>query len=107
MSWDGGDPNSENWVYYDIYFGQNPDNLTFIETIGPYPAFQIHIGPFDLGIVDSEGTYYWRIIARDNEGNQREGSTWEFTIYLYYIPSQPSQSKPVRPNSQQSTPSSS
>ena len=66
LSWDGGDPDPKDSVYYDVYFGESyPFNIT---TIGPYPANQtrIEFGPIELECFTH---YFWYICAYDENSN--------------------------------------
>jgi len=77
ISWDGGDYDPGDTVTYDIYFGtiQNPP---LIDTIGPFGFGQININ-YDLPNLDSNKKYYWKIIAKDEQGANSEGPLWCFT----------------------------
>ena len=89
LSWDGGDPDSDDTVMYDVYFGDSspPD---FVESIGPYPASQTSIS-YDPGTMDTITTYYWQIVAEDNHEESTEGPIWDFTTENNppYTPSNP------------------
>jgi hypothetical protein len=77
LSWDGGDPDPEDTVTYDIYFGSyNPP--PYEATIGPYPANQTRI-EYDPGELIYYKKYYWHVVAIDNYGLQTEGPIWSFT----------------------------
>ncbi|MCJ7696981.1 MAG: hypothetical protein MUO73_01450, partial [Thermoplasmata archaeon] len=49
LSWDGGDYDPGDVVYYDVYFGTNPDPA-LLERIGPFRWDQINI-IYDLELV--------------------------------------------------------
>ena len=78
LCWVGGDPDPDDMVTYEVYFGE--------ETNPPYYAI---IGPFSANITDFEfkiislleicSTYYWKIISKDNHGLVSEGPIWSFT----------------------------
>jgi C1A family cysteine protease len=76
LRWTGGDPNSEDSVTYDIYFGKTSDPL-YVTTIGPFSAGQTSI-MYSLGTLEKNSRYYWRIVAVDNNGAEREGAIWQF-----------------------------
>jgi hypothetical protein len=77
LSWDGGDPDPEDTVTYDIYFGSyNPP--PYEATIGPYPANQTRI-EYDPGELIYYKKYYWHVVVIDNYGLQTEGPIWSFT----------------------------
>ncbi len=70
--WSGGDPNSGDVVKYNFYLqANNPspyliaDNLT-----------EARYHPDSLKF---ETTYYWRIIAIDNNGSRTKSPVWQFT----------------------------
>ena len=78
LSWTGGDPDPDDMVTYEIYFGDET-NPPYIMLIGPCPAnltnFIYQIGqPLEYCT-----TYYWQIVAEDNNGATTEGPLWSFT----------------------------
>jgi parallel beta-helix repeat protein len=77
LSWTGGDPDADDTVTYDVYFGTS-STPPLKATIGPYSATQSSI-TYDPGTLASNTEYYWQIIARDNYGITREGPLWDFT----------------------------
>lgn len=75
LSWSGSDPDSGDTLTYDVYFGitsepplvrQNLDETTYspIQPLLPMT------------------TYYWKIVARDNNGLTTEGEVWHFKTKL-------------------------
>jgi hypothetical protein len=78
LSWTGGDPDPDDTIIYDVYFG----------TSSPPP--QVATGQsdttYDPGTMDYMTTYYWQIVAWDNHGASTTGSIWEFTTEEEYIP---------------------
>jgi hypothetical protein len=86
LSWTGGDPDEDDIVVYDIYFGtsSNPGKVLDDATICSYkPATLSYNTP-----------YYWKIIAYDNHDESAEGPTWSFTTSNFVntppVPSIPS-----------------
>ena len=77
LSWVGGDPDDEDMVTYDVYFG-TVSSPPFKDRIGPYSATQSLI-PHELGILGYNTKYYWQIVAWDNHGASTTGPVWEFT----------------------------
>jgi len=77
LSWDGGDYDPGDVVYYDVYFGTNPDP-PLIEQIGPFEWDQIHI-IYDLPELNSNTKYYWKIVATDVQGASSKSQIWAFT----------------------------
>jgi hypothetical protein len=70
LRWDGGDPQGDT-VTYDVYFGTtNPPSLI---------ASDILDTSYDPGLLDYDMTYYWRIVADDNNGSITYGPTWTFS----------------------------
>ena len=87
LSWDGGDPDSDDTVTYFVYFDY-PHNPP--EIIGPYPANQTRIEYDPEGLIYVKN-YFWYVIARDNHGLQTVGPIWSFTtIYPNNPPDKPS-----------------
>ena len=76
LSWNGGDPDLEETVYYDIYLGEEL-NPPFIEKIGPFEAEQLRIN-YELFRLEYNTRYYWRIDAIDSYGYTTTGPTWTF-----------------------------
>jgi hypothetical protein len=92
----GGDPDTGDQVYYHIYFGTNSSSWDVHITTAWYPSDVT--GPFTHppGMTLTNGTtYYWQIIAEDNQSAQTPGPVWSFTTacepfstvtYPYYEP---------------------
>jgi hypothetical protein len=96
LSWDGGDPDSNDTVTYEIYLDKNSDPSTKVHTFSK-PATETRPS-FELGMnLDRATKYYWKVIATDSKGASRESSTWNFATEGYspdnkppYKPSNPS-----------------
>jgi len=70
ISWNGQDPDGDV-LRYDLYIGTtNPPPLA------QQDVFDRTYHPENLGYLT---TYYWRIVAKDPEGVEREGEVWHFT----------------------------
>jgi len=71
IAWTGGDPDPGDIVTYDIYFGP----------ISPPPLVDTGYSTttYHPGILDYEKTYYWQIVAWDNQGESTDGPFWQFT----------------------------
>lgn len=69
LSWTCSDPDGEA-LYYDVYFG----------TTNPPPRRSTHqtATTWDTGNMDFETTYYWKIVASDNDLNT-SSPVWSFT----------------------------
>jgi hypothetical protein len=94
LSWDGGDPDSSDTVYYDVYLDDdNPPQK--IATVGPYPWNQTRI---EYGSVELEyfTTYYMKIGAYDNHDAYTEGCVCSFKTGDNHPPNVPTD--PVPPD---------
>jgi hypothetical protein len=70
LNWTGGDPDGDP-VSYDIYFGTNNSPPLVVSNQSStyyYP-----------GILQNQTSYYWKIIAWDNQSASTEGPIWTFT----------------------------
>jgi hypothetical protein len=71
LSWTGGDPDVDDTVTYDVYFG----------IVSPPPL----VSPAQPGTTYTPPSlaystkYYWKIVATDNHGKHTEGLIWDFT----------------------------
>jgi hypothetical protein len=77
LSWDGGDYDPGDVVTYDIYFGTD-QNPSFLEQIGPFKWDQININ-YELPELNSNTTYYWKIVSTDVQGASSKSPIWSFT----------------------------
>jgi len=77
LSWDGGDPDSEDLVTYEIFLGTD-SSPTLRDTIGPFPATQTRI-TYDPGDLPGGSSHRWRVQARDQDEVETEGEEWSFT----------------------------
>lgn len=71
LNWKGGDPDPNDSVTYDIYFGSIPP-LEKIESNQSETSF-------DPGELKNDLTYYWNIISWDNHNTKTIGPSWHFT----------------------------
>ena len=71
LSWTGGDPDVGDTVTYDVYFGTSE--------APPLVSNDQSATTYDPGTLSYNTTYYWRILARDNNGVTKEGPLWDFT----------------------------
>jgi hypothetical protein len=72
LSWTGGGSPGTT-ISYDVYFG--PTNP---------PAMVVHnqsATTYNPGIMTYETTYYWKIVAWDQDHNTMAGPTWHFTTF--------------------------
>jgi hypothetical protein len=70
LSWSGGDPDEEDTVTYDVYFGTSnlPELVSSNQGMTTYAP----------GELEYSTTYYWQIIAHDNNNHTTSGSLWYF-----------------------------
>ncbi|KYK23747.1 hypothetical protein AYK24_07045 [Thermoplasmatales archaeon SG8-52-4] len=81
LSWIGGDPNTGDLVYYDVYFGvTNPPIIkSSNQTETCYDPFGLM--PYKV--------YYWKVVAWDSQGLCTQGPIWKFTTKSPCAPSKP------------------
>ncbi len=77
LSWMGGDPDTNDTVYYDVFMGTT-SSPSYIDTIGPYPATQDQIS-YNPDVLEYETKYYWRIQTKDQVGAVSSSPVWYFT----------------------------
>lgn len=71
LSWTGGDPDPDDTVTFEVYFGTtNPPPLVIISQSGT---------TYDPGTLNLNTTYYWKIVAMDSHGATTPGPVWHFT----------------------------
>lgn len=77
LTWTGGDPNSGDQVYYDVYFGTD---LPLI-LVSPNQT----TASYTPATLAGDQVYYWRIDSKDLLGATTPGATWSFTTIGAYI----------------------
>ena len=81
LSWAGGDQDISDNVYYDVYFGSS---------ISP-PKIQTQTtNEYNPGLLEPNSSYFWKIVARDQHGNETKGDLWFFTTSSEPEPCTPS-----------------
>lgn len=71
LKWTCSDPDLGDGVSFDLYFGTtNPPMLC---------QTNLHTTTFDPGLLQFKTVYYWKLVARDNQGHTVEGPLWSFT----------------------------
>ena len=73
VSWSCSDPNGDP-LTYDVYFGttNNP----------PLVSGDLTGTSYNPGELDSNTTYYWKIVAKDNQGGATAGPEWNFSTLV-------------------------
>lgn len=72
LRWKGGDPDPDDTVTYDVYFGtQDPKKVSSQSTTSYNP-----------GLLSGGTHYYWRIAAWDSNGQLTVGPLWDFATKL-------------------------
>jgi len=72
--WTAWDRDPGDFLAYDVYLGTDP-NLGTDELL----ASNLLNSWFDPRPLEKDRTYYWRIVARDNQGAERIGPIWSFS----------------------------
>jgi hypothetical protein len=75
LSWAASeDPDEGDTVTYDIYFGRS---MTPPSVASDYTGTT-----YDPGALNTNGTYFWKIVACDNYENCQEGAVWRFSTVI-------------------------
>ena len=78
MTWTCTDPDGDP-LTYDVYFGTNSNP--------PIASTNQSNASYTPGQLNNNTTYYWKIVAKDNQGHSTSGTVWNFkTIYLDTTP---------------------
>ncbi|MCK4995765.1 MAG: hypothetical protein KAR55_02655, partial [Thermoplasmatales archaeon] len=85
LSWTCSDPDGDP-LTYDVYFGENSNP--------PLEATGITDTTYDPGPMDYGDTYYWKIVAHDDNGASTTGPIWHFTTWINTAPDPPSNPSP-------------
>jgi hypothetical protein len=72
LSWSGGDPDG-NAVTYDVYLDANDPTPNILVSNDQAAS------TYDPGGLAANTTYYWQIIARDDQSATQDGPVWHFT----------------------------
>uniref|UniRef100_A0A7V2ZI98 T9SS type A sorting domain-containing protein n=1 Tax=Ignavibacterium album TaxID=591197 RepID=A0A7V2ZI98_9BACT len=73
LSWTCTDPDGDP-LTYDVYFGTNNNP--------PLVSQDRQITNYSVNNLSAGATYYWRVVAKDNQGTSRSGNVWSFTTAL-------------------------
>jgi hypothetical protein len=71
LCWNGGDPNPEDNITYDVYFGTSSTPPMVINNQSGKT--------YDPGSLEYSTKYYWKIVAWDDYGASTAGFLWSFT----------------------------
>ena len=74
ISWTGGDPNVNDTVTYDVYFGQNPTPSKIISNTSQTSFYPV---------LNYDTYYFWKIIAWDSHDESAESPVWVFRTKDY------------------------
>jgi len=93
LSWTGGDPDTNDTVYYDIYLG----------TTSPPPLLISghNQTSYTTARLEYDSTYYWQVVARDQHGTTTAGPLWQFKTCPAIRVLEPNDTTRWRVNSQQ------
>ncbi len=72
LAWSCSDPDGDSLVY-DLYFGENEDNLSKIATALPTSTYALQEP------LTPNTKYFWKVVAKDNKGGETQGDIWNFT----------------------------
>ncbi|MEO0085178.1 MAG: hypothetical protein ABIK37_00965 [candidate division WOR-3 bacterium] len=70
LEWTGGDPNPGDTLFYDVCFGTQPSP--------PVVSMHQRTTFYQPPRLTHDSTYYWRIVAQDNNGAVTTGPVWSF-----------------------------
>jgi len=71
LSWTGGDPDPNDILTYDVYFGTSSNS--------PLVSSGQSSRSYDPGTMNYNTKYYWRIVSWDLFGESTSGPIWDFT----------------------------
>jgi formylglycine-generating enzyme required for sulfatase activity len=73
LSWTGSDPDADDPLVYDVYFG--PGRLAPTVKVSDHQSAAV----FDPGILPAGNTFSWKIVAFDSQGLSTGGPIWQFS----------------------------
>jgi hypothetical protein len=71
LTWISGDPDQDDTVTYDVFFGTSSPPITLL-------CDDEVATTCDPGTLNDSTTYYWQVITTDNHGASTEGNVWQF-----------------------------
>ena len=80
LSWVGGDPDVDDTVTYDVFFGTATPLLV---------ASNISLASYDPGLLDYNQVYNWQIVSWDNHNASTTGPLWTFSTHTEHAPDSP------------------
>jgi hypothetical protein len=71
VTWNGGDPDSDDTIWYDVYFGTSisPPKVSSNQSTLSYSP----------GTLLYNTSFYWKIVSWDDHGTSTSGPLWQFT----------------------------
>lgn len=82
LSWQGGDPNPNDTVHYDLYLGRSAPP--------PLVARGLTVTEWSAAGLVHESDYYWQVVARDQDSAESAGPVWQFGTMRQVVFSYPS-----------------
>ncbi len=73
LSWEKSNDLDSSKIFYDIYIGTSKNSLNKVKGL-------LNLNHFEIYDLNYNTTYYWKVISKDNEGNENESCIWSFTI---------------------------
>jgi len=74
LTWEASDPDGDS-ITFDVYFGTSSNP--------PLVVSNLTTNSYTPGTLNSNTTYYWKIVAKDGKGGVTEGPVWSFTTQNY------------------------
>jgi hypothetical protein len=74
LIWYCSDSDAGDSLRFDIYFGQyNPPDSIIVANW--------NLPSYNISGLDTNKTYFWKVVAKDNNGGVAVGNVWRFTTY--------------------------
>jgi hypothetical protein len=87
LNWASSTDPEGNPITYDIYFGESPAALSLVVN---------KTGNFYNPTLQDTKTYYWQVVAKDNQGNSTPGAVSSFSTYQRIaVPDNLAKNKPI------------
>ncbi|HBX52659.1 MAG: hypothetical protein A2275_15300 [Bacteroidetes bacterium RIFOXYA12_FULL_35_11] len=75
LSWTACTDPQGDAVVYDLYLGNNSNPQLF--------ASGITEATYEISILQANTTYYWKVVAKDQQGNTTQSNVWNFRTSQY------------------------